>query len=189
MIMAKTFEKKEKKGNNSQLKATQSKKLGIVKCKITDNKTNSTSYKNVKKKWILIDAENAVVGRLAAYLVHRLNGKHLATYTPNTDDGDKIVVVNCDKIRFTGSKELQKKYRDHSDYVGNVRVRTAKEVREGKKPCDLLRIAVSRMLGRCKMSYKLVSKNLYLYAGNEHQQTAQSPLVIKFNELNRKNVI
>ena len=187
--MAKTFEKKEKRDDSLRLKRIQSKKLGVVKCKITDNKTKSTSHKSVKKNWILIDAENAVVGRLAAYLVHRLNGKHLSTYTPHTDDGDKIVVVNCGKIKFTGNKELQKRYRDHSDYVGNVRIRTAKEVRKGKKPCDLLRIAVSRMLGRCKMSYKLVAKNLYLYNGSEHQQTAQNPLVIKFNELNRKNVI
>lgn len=187
--MAKTFNKKEKRDDNLRLKKTQSKKLGVVKCKITDNKTKFTSHKGVKKNWVLIDAENAVVGRLAAYLVHRLNGKHLSTYTPNTDDGDSIVVINCDKVKFSGNKELQKKYRDHSDYVGNVRVRTAKEVRDGKKPCDLLRIAVSRMLGRCKLSYKLVAKNLYLYAGSEHQQMAQNPSVIKFSELNGKNVI
>ena len=99
--MAKTFEKKEKRVDSLRLKRTRSKKLGVVRCKITDNKTLSTSHKNVRKDWILIDAENAVVGRLAAYLVHRLNGKHLSTYTPNTDDGDKIVVVNCDKINFS----------------------------------------------------------------------------------------
>lgn len=187
--MAKTFEKREKRYSDSHTKRSRSKKLGVVKCKITSNKTSFTSHKDVKNNWLLIDAENAVVGRLAAYLVHHLSGKHLVSYTPNTNDGDKIVVVNCDKIRFTGNKEVQKKYRDHSSYVGNVRIRTAKEVREGKRPCELLRIAVSRMLGRCKMSYKLVSKNLYLYAGSEYKQVAQSPSVVKFGDLNKKNVI
>lgn len=165
------------------------KKLGVVKCKITNNKTLSTSHKGVKKQWILIDAENAVVGRLAAYLVNRLKGKHLSTYTKNTDDGDNIVVINCDKVKFTGKKENNKLYRDHSDYVGNVRIRTAKEVREGKRPTDILRTTVSRMIGRCRLNYKLVSKNLYLYAGSEHKQNAQNPVMIKFSELNNKNVI
>lgn len=166
-----------------------SKKLGVVKCKITGNKTPATSHKKTNKQWILIDATNAVVGRLGAYIVHRLNGKHLASYTPNTDDGDNIVVINCDKIKFSGKKETTKLYRDHSDYVGNIRIRTAREVREGKRPCDLLRITVERMLGRCRMSYKLASKNLYLYAGAEHGQRAQNPTLIDFARLNVKNVI
>ena len=170
-------------------KKTINKKLGVVKYKITQNKTISTSHKKTNKKWILIDATNAVCGRLGAYIVHRLSGKHLSTYTPNTDDGDNIVVVNCDKIKFSGNKEIQKLYRDHSNYVGNVRVRTAREVREGKRPTDLLRITVQRMLGRCKLNYKLLSKNLYLYAGTEHKQMAQSPMVVDFAKLNRKNVI
>lgn len=170
-------------------KTTENKKLGVVNCKITKNKTISTSHKNTNKKWILIDATNAVCGRLGAYIVHHLNGKHLASYTPNTDDGDNIVVINCDKIKFTGKKETQKLYRDHSDYVGNVRIRTAREVREGKRPTDLLRITVERMLGRCKMSYKLASKNLYLYSGAEHKQVAQSPVFVDFAKLNRKNVV
>lgn len=168
---------------------TINKKLGVVKCKILRNKTTFTSHKNVNKKWILIDANNAVCGRLSSYIVHRLSGKHLASYTPNTDDGDKIIVINCDKIKFSGKKETQKLYRDHGERVGNVRIRTASEIRKGKRPTDLLRITVSRMLGRCKMNYKLVSKNLYLYAGNEHNQTAQSPVLIEFAKLNRKNVI
>lgn len=180
---------KKVKVEESSIKTTKNKKLGVVKCKITKNKTLSTSHKNTNKKWILIDATDAVCGRLGAYIVHRLNGKHLASYTPNTDDGDNIVVINCDKIKFTGNKENQKLYRDHSDYVGNVRIRTAREVREGKRPTDLLRITVERMLGRCRMSYKLASKNLYLYAGSEHKQEAQSPMVVDFAKLNRKNVI
>ena len=166
-----------------------SKKCGVVKCKITRNKTISVSHKNTNKKWILIDATDAVCGRLGAYIVNRLTGKHLSSYTPNVDDGDNVVVINCDKVKFSGKKETQKLYRDHSDYVGNVRVRTAREVREGKRPTDLLRITVSRMLGRCRMNYKLVSKNLYLYAGAEYKQIAQQPVVIEFAKLNRKNVI
>ena len=170
-------------------KTTINKKLGVVNCKITKNKTISTSHKNTHKRWILIDAKNAVCGRLGAYIVHHLTGKHLASYTPNTDDGDNIVVVNCDKIKFTGKKETQKLYRDHSQYVGNVRIRTAREVREGKRPTDLLRITVARMLGKCKMNYKLVAKNLHLYAGEEHKQTAQSPIVVDFAKLNKKNIV
>ncbi len=165
------------------------KNIGVVKAKITRNVTISTSHKDVKKKWILIDAKDAVVGRLGAYIVHRLRGKHLSTYTPHTDDGDKIVVINCDKIKFTGKKENSKLYRDHSQYVGNVRVRTAHEVREGKRPCDLLRVTVERMIGRCRMSYKAVSKNLYLYAGADHGNVAQNPVVVDFASMNRKNIV
>lgn len=181
--------KVNKKEGKNVVKKTENKKLGIVRCKITNNKTLSTSHKDTKKRWILIDAENAVVGRLAAYIIHCLKGKNLSSYTPNTDDGDNVVVINCDKVKFTGNKEVQKLYRDHSEYVGNVRVRTAKEVREGKRPTDLLRTTISRMIGRCKMNYKLVSKNLYLYVGSEHKQVAQNPLIVKFSELNKKNVI
>ena len=165
------------------------KKLGVVNCKITRNKTIFTSHKNTNKKWILIDATNVVCGRLAAYIVNRLSGKHLSSYTPNTDDGDNVVVINCDKIKFSGNKETQKLYRDHSNYVGNIRIRTAKEVRCGKRPTDLLRIAVSRMLGRCKMNYKLVSKNLHLFAGENHKHQSQCPVLIEFAKLNKKNVI
>ena len=175
--------------NNDLNSENINKKLGVVRCKITNNKTPYVSHKNTNKQWILIDATNAVVGRLGAYIVNRLSGKHLAGYTPNTDDGDNIVVINCEKIKFSGKKETTKLYRDHSDYVGNVRIRTAREVREGKRPCDLLRITVERMLGRCKMSYRLVSKNLHLYAGSEHKQQAQNPILIDFAKLNVKNVI
>ena len=182
--------KKEKKVAKCECcKCNVNKKMGVVKCKITKNQTQATSHKGVKKNWILIDATDAVVGRLGAFLVNRLKGKHLASYTPNTDDGDSIVVINCDKVKFTGNKELQKKYYNHSEYVGNMRVRTAREVREGKRPTDLVRITVARMLGRSKLNYKLVSKNLYLYAGSEHKQQAQNPVVIKFGELNKKNVV
>ena len=138
--------KKEKKVAKCECcKCNVNKKMGVVKCKITKNQTQSTSHKGVKKNWILIDATDAVVGRLGAFLVNRLKGKHLASYTPNTDDGDSIVVINCDKVK--------------------------------------------RMLGRSKLNYKLVSKNLYLYAGSEHKQQAQNPVVIKFGELNKKNVV
>ena len=142
------------------------KKLGVVKYKITKNKTLSTSHKKTNKKWIVIDATNAICGRLGAY-----------------------IVINCDKIKFSGKKEIQKLYRDHSNYVGNVRIRTAREVREGKRPTDLLRTTVARMLGRSRMNYKLVAKNLYLYTGSEHKQVAQRPEVVDFAKLNRKNVV
>lgn len=165
------------------------KKIGVIKCKITKNTTPSTSHKCAKKRWILIDAKNAIAGRLGAYIVHHLRGKHLCTYTPQTDDGDKVVVINCDKVRFTGNKENNKLYRDHSQYVGNVRVRTVREVREGKRPCDLLRTTVERMIGRCRMSYKAVSKNLYLYAGEKHNNEAQNPIFVDFASLNNKNVV
>ena len=189
-MAGKTMKKNDKKEKRlSSAVKTENKKLGVVKCKITKNKTLSKSHKNVKKNWILIDAENAVLGRLSAFLVHRLNGKHLATYAPHTDDGDNIVVINCDKIKVSGNKETEKVYRSHSGFPGGMKEKTVREIREGKKPCDLLRITLSRMLGRCKLSCKLVSKNLYLYAGSEHKQNAQMPVAIKFSELNRKNII
>ena len=184
-------EKIKKEENQAKIKTGVSvdKKLGVVKYKITKNKTLSTSHKKTNKKWIVIDATNAICGRLGAYIVHRLKGKHLSSYTANTDDGDNIVVINCDKIKFSGKKEIQKLYRDHSNYVGNVRIRTAREVREGKRPTDLLRTTVARMLGRSRMNYKLVAKNLYLYTGSEHKQVAQQPEVVDFAKLNRKNVV
>ena len=187
--MAVKRDRVNKRKEEGRMKRQKSKKLGVVNCKITSNKTSFTSNKATKKKFIVIDATNVVCGRLSAFIVNRLKGKHLASYTPNADDGDKIVVVNCDKIKFTGNKEDDKLYRDHSDYVGNVRIRTAREVRNGKRPTDLLRITVKRMLGKCRMNYKLLSKSLYLYAGEAHKQEAQRPVVVDFAGLNRRNVL
>ena len=183
------FRDKKLKEEKAVKKITENKQLGVVNCKITRNETNFTSHKNVNKKWIVVDATNVVVGRLGAFLVNRLKGKHLASYTPNTDDGDKIVVINCDKVKFTGNKETDKIYYRHSDYVGGLKKRTAREIRDGKRPCDIVRTTVKRMLGRSRLNYKLVSKNLFLYAGSEHNQKAQNPLVVDFGSFNKKNVV
>jgi large subunit ribosomal protein L13 len=154
--------------------------------KITKNKTDSLSHVKVNKKWILIDARDLVVGRLAAFLTHRLKGKHHANYTAHVDSGDNIVVINCANVAFTGKKEIQKLYRHHTGFPGGLKTRTAKQVRLSYDPCDIIRLAVKRMLGKGPMAYKRLG-NLYLYSHSSHKQDAQAPTVIDFQSLNTKN--
>lgn len=142
---------------------------------------------DVDKKWIVIDAKGLVVGRLAALIAMRLKGKHKATYTPHVDCGDNVIVVNADKVVFTGNKREDKVYYWHTGYPGGVKSRTPRQLLEGKFPERVVEKAVERMLARGPLGRKLL-RNLKVYAGAEHPHAAQSPVPLDVAKLNRKNV-
>ncbi len=130
------------------------------------------------KKWYLIDAEDMVVGRLATEIANVLRGKNNPKYTPHTDSGDFVVVVNADKVKFTGNKWDQKIYYKHSGYVGGLKERTAKE-QLAKRPDLILLNAVKGMLPKNSLGRKQLTK-LKVFAGTEHAHSAQQPEVYKF---------
>lgn len=125
------------------------------------------------KKWFVVDATDQVVGRLATKIADVLRGKTKPQFTPHTDSGDFVVVVNADKVRFTGNKLEDKKYYRHSGYVGNLKVRTAKEQME-RKPEAILMSAVKGMLPKNTLGRKQLTK-LKVYAGEAHPHDAQNP--------------
>jgi large subunit ribosomal protein L13 len=149
-------------------------------------KTYSAKPADIEKKWILIDAEGLVVGRLAALVATRLRGKHKPTYTPHMDCGDNVVVVNADKAVLTGNKLDNKKYYWHTGYPGGIKERTARKVIEGRFPERVVEKAVERMLPRGPLGRQQM-RNLRVYAGDEHPHAAQQPEVLDIAALNPKN--
>jgi large subunit ribosomal protein L13 len=140
----------------------------------------------VEKKWILIDANGLVVGRLAALIATRLKGKHKAIYTPHVDCGDNIIVVNAEKVIFSGDKHDDKIYYRHTGYPGGIKETTPRRILEGKHPERVVELAVERMLKRGPLQRKLM-RNLKVYKGSEHPHTAQNPQKLDVAKLNRKN--
>jgi large subunit ribosomal protein L13 len=150
--------------------------------------TASLKPADVEKKWIVIDAENAVVGRLASFIAMRLRGKHRPDYTPHVDCGDYVVVVNADKVKFTGKKLTDKKYYWHTGYPGGIKERTADKILGGKYPERILEKAVERMLPKESPLARKQMTHLRIYNSGEHPHEAQSPETIAFASLNAKNV-
>lgn len=136
-------------------------------------KTYSAKPSDVDRNWYVVDATNEVVGRLASRIAHILRGKHKPMYTPHIDTGDFVVVVNADKVRFTGRKETDKTYRSYSGYPGGEREVTVEEVRENH-PDRLISNAVKGMLPKGKLG-RAMFKKLKVYAGDEHPHEAQQP--------------
>ncbi len=149
-------------------------------------KTYSAKPADIEKKWILIDAEGLVVGRLAAIVVTRLRGKHKPTYTPHMDCGDNVVVVNAEKAVLTGNKLDKKIYYWHTGYPGGIKERTARKVIEGRFPERVVEKAVERMLPRGPLGRQQM-RNLRVYAGAEHPHAAQQPETLDIAALNPKN--
>jgi large subunit ribosomal protein L13 len=150
-------------------------------------KTYSAKASEIEKKWVLIDAEGLVVGRLASLIAMRLRGKHKATYTPHMDCGDNVIVVNAEKVLLTGNNKLRDKtYYHHTGYIGGIKERTAAQVMRGRFPGRVLEKAVERMLPRGPLGKKQLS-NLRVYAGTEHPHEAQQPETIDIAALNPKN--
>jgi len=147
--------------------------------------TSFIKKSEVKNNWILINAENTIVGRLAAYISKVLRGKNKNQYTPNMDVGDFVIVTNIDKIKFTGKKLKNKKYYRHTGYPGGIKI-TSPEMLLKKKPEDILKLAVKRMLPGGVLSKKQLSK-LKIYKGNSHPHATQNPTVIDFSKINKKN--
>jgi large subunit ribosomal protein L13 len=150
--------------------------------------TASLKPADVEKKWIVIDAENAVVGRLASFIAMRLRGKHRADYTPHVDCGDFVVVVNADKVKFTGKKLQDKIYYWHTGHPGGVKQRTAGGILGGKYPERILEKAVERMLPKESPLARKQMTHLRIYNAPEHPHEAQNPETIAFAGLNAKNV-
>lgn len=142
----------------------------------------------VEKKWILIDAEDVVVGRLATFIAMRLRGKHLPKYTPHVDCGDNVIVINAEKVVFTGKKRSDKVYYWHTGYPGGIKERTAEKILDGRFPERVMRKAVQRMLPKESPLARQQLSNLRVYAGSEHPHTAQEPTVIDFKSMSPKNV-
>ncbi len=139
--------------------------------------TYSAKNTDNPEKWFLVDADGAVLGRLATTLASRLQGKHNPLYTPHVDTGDWLVVINADKIRLTGNKLDQKRYYRHSGYVGGLTTTTARELKQ-KRPEDLIRFAVKGMLPKNRLGRKLYKK-LKVYPGDQHPHGAQNPEPLK----------
>ena len=148
--------------------------------------TNFIKKNEIKNNWVLIDAENLVVGRLAAYVSMILRGKTKAQFTPHADNGDFVIVTNIEKIKFTGNKFKDKKYYRHTGYPGGIKETTPEKLFE-KKPGEALKLAVKRMLPGGVLGRKQLTK-LKIYSGSEHPHSAQNPKLIDLSKLNSKNI-
>ena len=148
-------------------------------------KTYSAKPADIDKKWVLIDAEGVVLGRLASIIAMRLRGKHKASFTPHMDMGDNVIVINADKVQVTGNKRNKPNYW-HTGYPGGIKSRTTGQILEGKYPERVVMQAVKRMLPGGPLSRQQMS-NLRVYAGSEHPHEAQQPEVIDIAGANAKN--
>ena len=140
----------------------------------------------IEKKWVLIDATNLVVGRLASIVALRLRGKHLPIFTPHVDCGDNVIIINAAKVALTGRKREKKIYHYHTGHIGGIKERTARWVLEGKFPERVVEKAVERMLPRGPLARRQLG-NLRVYPGPDHPHTAQQPVKLDIGAMNRKN--
>ena len=141
---------------------------------------------DIDKKWIVIDANGLVVGRLASVIATRLKGKHKPSYTPHMDCGDNVIVVNADKVVFTGNKLKDKVFYWHTGYPGGIKERAVGKILDGKYPERIVEKAVERMLARGPLGRQLMS-NLKVYKGAEHPHAAQQPTALDVKSMNPKN--
>ena len=141
----------------------------------------------LSSSWYEIDAQNAVVGRLATIISKIIRGKNKTTYTPHMDDGDFVVVKNIEKIKFTGKKFQNKKYFRHTGHPGGIKETTPEKLNV-KKPEEILKLAVKRMLPGGVLGRKQLTK-LKIYTGGDHPHTAQNPKIIEIKKLNNKNIV
>jgi len=149
-------------------------------------KTFSAKPSDIEKKWLLIDAEGVVLGRLASQIAMILRGKHKPSFTPHMDCGDNVIVINAGKVRLTGKKLSDKIYYNHTGYPGGIKARSAGQILESKRPEDLIYKAVERMITRGPLGYQQM-KNLRVYAGSEHPHDAQQPETLDIAAKNPKN--
>ena len=148
--------------------------------------TASSKPSEVAKKWILIDAEGVVLGRLASIVANRLRGKHKPTYTPHIDDGDNVIIINAGKVKLTGNKAEREKFYWHTGHPGGIKERTWGKILGSAHPERLLEKAVERMVPRGPLGRKQM-KNLKVYAGADHPHEAQQPETLDVAAMNPKN--
>ena len=144
--------------------------------------------KEIKKDWYLINAQNAAVGRLAAFISKVLRGKNKPTFNPHIDNGDFVIVTNIDKIKFTGKKFENKKYYKHTGYPGGIKETTPSSLTKKNKTADILKLAVKRMLPGGPLAKKQLTK-LKIYIGDKHPHDMQKPKIIEFEKFNKLNVV
>ena len=149
-------------------------------------KTYSAKPSEMVKKWIVIDAEGVVLGRLASIVANRLRGKHKTTFTPHMDDGDFVVVINAEKVKLTGNKLADKKFYWHTGHPGGIKERVIGQILTGRYPERVITKAVERMVPRGPLGRKQMS-NLRVYAGGAHPHEAQQPEVLDVAAMNSKN--
>jgi large subunit ribosomal protein L13 len=149
-------------------------------------KTYSAKPSEIEKKWILIDAENLILGRLASVVAMRLRGKHKPSFTPHMDCGDNVIIINAEKVQLTGNKREDDVYYWHTGYPGGIKQRTKAQMLDGKYPQRVIENAVERMLPKGPLGRKLF-KNLRVYAGTAHPHEAQNPEKLDVAALNPKN--
>ena len=144
--------------------------------------------KDIKKDWYIINAQNAAVGRLAAFISTVLRGKNKPTFNPHIDNGDFVVVTNIDKVKFTGKKLNNKKYFRHTGHPGGIKEITPSDLLSKNKSAEILKLAVKRMLPGGPLAKKQLTK-LKIYSGEKHPHDVQKPKVIEFEKLNKLNIV
>jgi large subunit ribosomal protein L13 len=149
-------------------------------------KTFSAKPSDIDKKWVLVDADGLVLGRLAAVLATRLRGKHKPQYTPHMDCGDNVVVINAAKVELTGNKRADDIFYWYTGYPGGIKGRSKGAILEGRHPERVVEKAVERMLPRGPLGRRIM-KNLRVFAGPEHPHAAQQPTALDVAVMNRKN--
>ena len=143
--------------------------------------------KEVKKDWYIIDAKNAAVGRLAAYISKVLRGKNKPTFNPHIDNGDFVVVTNIDKIKFTGKKFKNKIYYRHTGYPGGIKETNPSKMMSKNKSTDIIKLAIKRMIPKGPLGYQQLS-NCKIFSGSEHLHQAQNPKPLDISKFNNKNI-
>ncbi|MDB5686408.1 MAG: ribosomal protein [Rhizorhabdus sp.] len=150
--------------------------------------TKSATPTTVEKNWLLIDADGLVVGRVASIIANILRGKHKPSFTPHIDCGDNVIVINAEKVRFTGKKASQKTYYRHTGYAGGIKEVRADKILEGRFPERVLEKAIERMIPRGPLGRQQM-RNLRIFKGTEHPHEGQSPSVLDVGSMNRKNKV
>ena len=150
-------------------------------------KTFSIKKEEIKKKWLLIDANEAILGRLAVISANILRGKNKPDYTPNQDCGDNLIIINADKIHLTGKKQTKKIYYKHTGHPGGLKDTTPEKMKFNNKSTDIIKKAIKRMIPKGPLGYQQLS-NCKIYSGSEHLHAAQNPLTLDISKLNNKNI-
>jgi len=151
-------------------------------------KTFSIKKENIDKKWILIDAKDAVLGRLASISANILRGKNKPTYTPNQDCGDNLIIINSDFVGLTGKKNSNKIYYRHTGHPGGIKETNPNKMKEKNKSSDIIKLAIKRMIPSGPLGKKQLS-NCKIYNGSNHKHEAQNPEKLDLSTLNKKNKI
>jgi len=151
-------------------------------------KTFSIKKEEIKKNWILIDAKDAVLGRLAVISANILRGKNKTHYTPNQDCGDNLIIINSDKVILTGKKSSNKIYYKHTGHPGGIKETNSIKMKEKNKSADLIKLAIKRMIPSGPLGKKQLS-NCKIYQGIEHRHGAQNPIKLDIQNLNSKNIL